>query len=371
MTRLKFETEVEVEGIGKSVSYSLETAVGYFNLDSQPYSTDYDQTRVLVKDDYAVVAYMTIEEGADPPWQYNDGFGEIITKDGDEREWCRVLGLSEYGGLEIEGYDDAMRLYALADAARTALTQSFTEVEIVKVKPDSQYNFDTGAVIFKTKGKKYVRRYKVEFWQWPTGSEIKPHEVVETMVVTGQGAKIKDRWDFHEQVWKDLRGSGEIGEKWAVLVYDNSPSSTHTYMYVVGPWTETDPDEQYKNRAVWIPCDCLTEDIESHKGNEARWARAVELAKQAVPTYCEWANGNCYNIDIEIHKRDTASSEDENYQWVQLMDSIDLHDHDLGGGVYYGDEDAGTVMDEDLIKALALVDELIKNGGQLIGATSS
>lgn len=335
---------------------TLDTDAGYFDLEYSPHDTDYGAVRVFVDGDWAIVAYQTLEEGPPAPWENNDGFGRVITKEGDESEWRSTLGLDDYDFIETEGWDDAMRLVAMKHAAEDALKPTFPEATVIKVLPDNEYDFDAGGtIIFRVKGTKLKRRYKVEWRNYPDALGTK--NVHQSIVVAGQASIIGDNWDHRHEAWEGLRESGEIGDKWAILLTETSPSSTHTSFDVTGPWTSVDFDETWRYRGVWIPEDELVKDIEARKPEE-QWKRAEELAKQAVETYCEWANGNCFNVSVEIFRRNTALSEDENYQWDNVLDASQMQERDCGGGVYYGSDETDEVMNEDIAGAFKILADL-------------
>jgi hypothetical protein len=55
--------------------------------------------------------------------------------------------------------------------------------------------------------------------------------------------------------------------------------------------------------AVWLPNDCLLEELKKFKG-KARRKKCIEFARQACEVFNQWANGDCYCIVKETYNKD-------------------------------------------------------------------
>jgi hypothetical protein len=91
--------------------------------------------------------------------------------------------------------------------------------------------------------------------------------------------------------------------------------------------------------------------------------RCLGLAREAVGIYNEWANGNCYDVNVEIHKQKSDSGKEfdpDEDEWEQVLDVHAMQDKDCAGGIYYGSDEAEEMMDEFIAQA---IDEVYKLQG--------
>lgn len=359
MTAKQFEGEIKIRS--RFHGYRIRTEDGDVDLEYQPADVNYGFARAIRRGDYLLVAYLDVDQGTAPPWQYDDGTGRVYTKDGDKSDWRIALDLNGDDDPDYEGrQDDEFELEVVRRSIKHLYENNWRgkvyAIELASNGDGDDHSWNV-AVLDENDPVKQDRTYRASTFHLAEDFGGRTHYVT----MFGKAEEVQAEGPILQEWWQKARENGDVGEKWAVLLRDRSPSSCQTHWVVAGPWPSVEPKDLYKYTGVWVPND-LASDIEEQPEAE-RWAKALEFATQAVDTYNEWANGNCYNINMEIFKLINPTGEEGDEKWVQVVDASTMQDHDCAGGVYYGSDDALSVMDEFLTTALdGPLDVLLKEG---------
>ena len=103
-----------------------------------------------------------------------------------------------------------------------------------------------------------------------------------------------------DEAWQLARSSGQVGEPYTVML--------DCYEHGGQVWSVTGSGPQClfdtaRGAGVWVPDQCLREEMDSIKTNEgidvAR-SKAVEFARQALESYNAWLAGDCYGVAVDV-----------------------------------------------------------------------
>ena len=108
-------------------------------------------------------------------------------------------------------------------------------------------------------------------------------------------------WDsLLDEAWQLARLSGQVGDPHTVML--------DCYEHGGQVWSVTGSGQQClfdtaRGAGVWVPDQCLREELDSIKTNEgieAACTKAVEFARQALESYNAWLAGDCYGVAVDV-----------------------------------------------------------------------
>lgn len=108
-------------------------------------------------------------------------------------------------------------------------------------------------------------------------------------------------WDsLLDEAWQLARLSGQVGDPHTVML--------DCYEHGSQVWSVTGSGPQClfdtaRGAGVWVPDQCLREELDSIKTNEgtdAARTKAVEFARQALGSYNAWLAGDCYGVAVDV-----------------------------------------------------------------------
>jgi hypothetical protein len=108
-------------------------------------------------------------------------------------------------------------------------------------------------------------------------------------------------WDsLLDEAWQLARLSGQLGDPYTVML--------DCYEHGGQVWSVTGSGPQClfdtaRGAGVWVPDQCLREELDSIKTNEgidAARTKAVEFARQALGSYNAWLAGDCYGVAVDV-----------------------------------------------------------------------
>lgn len=103
-----------------------------------------------------------------------------------------------------------------------------------------------------------------------------------------------------DEAWQLARLSGQVGDPYTVML--------DCYEHGGQVWSVTGSGPQClfdtaRGAGVWVPDQCLREELDSTKTNEgldAARTKAVEFARQALGSYNAWLAGDCYGVAVDV-----------------------------------------------------------------------
>ncbi len=103
-----------------------------------------------------------------------------------------------------------------------------------------------------------------------------------------------------DEAWQLARLSGQLGEPYTVML--------DCYEHGGQVWSVTGSGQQClfdtaRGAGVWVPDQCIREELDSIKTNEgieAARTKAVEFARQALGSYNAWLAGDCYGVAVDV-----------------------------------------------------------------------
>ena len=125
-------------------------------------------------------------------------------------------------------------------------------------------------------------------------------------------------WDsLLDEAWQLARLSGQVGDPHTVML--------DCYEHGGQVWSVTGSGPQClfdtaRGAGVWVPDQCLRDELDSIKTNEgieAARTKAVEFALQALGSYNAWLAGDCYGVavDVFLTEGDRLKLIDESAVW--------------------------------------------------------
>ena len=103
--------------------------------------------------------------------------------------------------------------------------------------------------------------------------------------------------------------------------------------------------------AVWLPNECLMEDIKRLKTKKAQRKRCIELAREACVVFNQWANGEVYGYMIEDKEGIESGGCWEFYGY----------EHDKSGLIEHAKEEIDNEIECKINKHIKKIKEQIKN----------
>jgi len=103
-----------------------------------------------------------------------------------------------------------------------------------------------------------------------------------------------------DEAWQLARLSGQAGDPYTVML--------DCYEHGGQVWSVTGSGPQClfdtaRGTGIWVPDQCLREELDSIKTNEgldAARTKAVEFARQALESYNAWLAGDCYGVAVDV-----------------------------------------------------------------------
>jgi hypothetical protein len=103
-----------------------------------------------------------------------------------------------------------------------------------------------------------------------------------------------------DEAWQLARLSGQVGDPYTVML--------DCYEHGGQVWSVTGSGQQClfdtaRGAGVWVPDQCLREELDSIKTNEgldAARTKAVEFARLALGSYNAWLAGDCYGVAVDV-----------------------------------------------------------------------
>lgn len=233
-------------------------------LDHEPSSImDYREPLVRRTGDKVVLGYLVDDDNCRNPLE-DDGMGHIYEcrRHGDTlRDYEKALGLAD-GDPDLDLVDE----------------DEVVKMALERILADSELRF--GAL-----------NHCNMYWKAEDG-DTEDTFITRCLDSIDELTPVFDVLALQLELWCAGHAAGTIGNKHAVLldVYEHSQIS-----YRLSGTGMQDQFDTARGGAVWVPDDCLLEDIEAAAD---RAARARELAKQAYEVYADWRNGNCFGIVV-------------------------------------------------------------------------
>jgi hypothetical protein len=304
----------------------LQTSIGFFDMLFEIFASDH--IRVVRRGDYAVVGYDSIETDATEPWVHDDGFGRIYTFERNAHDCRSALGLTSDNEPNVSNYANAASEEAILRTIKGMHAKYGRHGTIIGMEWEGRNGIggDDYNIVIRTKKDKPVDYTARTYYDWEGGVRY------QYVVAKGPAERVMDSGPIEYELWKQARLKGEEGDTYAfILRRSGDRLSVHI------PWHELAFEDYARSwvAGIWVPNDCLLEDIEEKVTGKEPWDRVKELAEQAVETYNQWANGEVYIAVAEVFDRDQSQGNEfttEDDEWGSGI-------HNAGCGDVYGYDD--------------------------------
>lgn len=286
--------------IRKYDRYSISTKVDGRDVEIEPQHAPCEWHDVLVErvGDQLIVGYLVDDPDCQNPLEDCCGMGEIHhhprsrygSRDSD---YYSILGCDSDGNPNI----DEDKLQALWHAAVMAVP-----LEAFTLPEEFDRDFDGHEAVLREE-----LAYETAYGDYTVAQHMLCAYASEYRLGLGDGvvfgreacealaAQVEEHlvWDY-DTAWALSR---EPGDPDAVLL-DRFEHGLCRYSVTSSDGCRWDTS---RGEAVWVPDQCLRDELAKIADPQERYAKAVEFAEQACDVYTDWANGNCYGYVVEQH----------------------------------------------------------------------
>ena len=270
--RTRKVSEIDVDGLTAELSFEPSSAMSYVEHKSEK------------QGGMVAVGYLVDDHDAGNPLDDCDGMGHIYSShrhSGQHAKMQAVLGLDS-------DWQRDLSLRVVEREAESAL------MELVRTR----LQVDLVAFILECANNNGMSRDQaLEYFVVDFTGQLPYHR--ETWLTEKVRALVT--WDsLLDEAWQLARLSGQVGDPYTVML--------DCYEHGGQVWSVTGSGPQClfdtaRGAGVWVPDQCLREELDSIKTNEgldAAHTKAVEFARQALGSYNAWLAGDCYGVAVDV-----------------------------------------------------------------------
>ena len=270
--RTRRVSEIDVDGLTAELSFEPSSAMSYVEHKSEK------------QGGMVAVGYLVDDHDVENPLDDCDGMGHIYSShchSGQHAKMQTVLGLDSDWQRDL-----SLRVVERdAESALMELVRTRLQVDLVAFILECANNNGMSR-------DQALEYFVVDFTgQLPYHRETWLTEKVRALVT----------WDsLLDEAWQLARLSGQVGDPYTVML--------DCYEHGGQVWSVTGSGPQClfdtaRGAGVWVPDQCLREELDSIKTNEgldAARTKAVEFARQALGSYNAWLAGDCYGVAVDV-----------------------------------------------------------------------
>ena len=274
--RTRKVSEIDVDGLTAELSFEPSCVMSYV------------EHKIEKQGGMVAVGYLVDDHDVENPLDDCDGMGHIYSShrhSGQHAKMQAVLGLDS-------DWQRDLSLRVVEREAESALK------ELVRTR----FQVDLVAFILECANNNGMSRDQaIEYFVVDFTGQLPYHR--ETWLTE----KVRElvTWDsFLDEAWQLARLSGQVGDPYTVML--------DCYEHGGQVWSLTGSGQQClfdtaRGAGVWVPDQCLREELDSIKTNEgidAARTKAVEFARQALGSYNAWLAGDCYGVAVDVFSID-------------------------------------------------------------------
>lgn len=270
--RTRKVSEIDVDGLTAELSFEPSSAMSYV------------EHKIEKQGGLVAVGYLVDDHDVENPLDDCDGMGHIYSShrhSGQHAKMQAVLGLDSDWQRDL-----SLRVVERdAESALMELVRTRLQVDLVAFILECANNNGMSR-------DQALEYFVVDFTgQLPYHRETWLTEKVRALVT----------WDsLLDEAWQLARLSGQVGDPHTVML--------DCYEHGGQVWSVTGSGQQClfdtaRGAGVWVPDQCLREELDSIKTNEgidAARTKAVEFARQALESYNAWLAGDCYGVAVDV-----------------------------------------------------------------------
>lgn len=270
--RTRKVSEIDVDGLTAELSFEPSCVMSYV------------EHKIEKQGGLIAVGYLVDDHDVENPLDDCDGMGHIYSShrhSGQHAKMQAALGLDSNWQRDL-----SMRV--VEREAESALK------ELVRTR----FQADLVAFILECANNNGMSRDQaIEYFAGDFTGQLSYHR--ETWLTE----KVREQvtWEsLLDEAWQLARLSGQVGDPYTVML--------DCYEHGGQVWSVTGSGPQClfdtaRGAGVWVPDQCLREELDSIKTNEgidvAR-SKAVEFARQALGSYNAWLAGECYGVAVDV-----------------------------------------------------------------------
>jgi len=270
--RTRKVSEIDVDGLTAELSFEPSCVMSYV------------EHEIEKQGGLVAVGYLVDDHDVENPLDDCDGMGHIYSShrhSGQHAKMQAVLGLDSDWQRDL-----SLRVVEReAESALMELVRTRLQVDLVAFILECANNNGMNR-------DQAIEYFVVDFTgQLPYHRETWLTEKVRELVT----------WDsLLDEAWQLARLSGQVGDPYTVML--------DCYEHGGQVWSVTGSGPQClfdtaRGAGVWVPDQCLREELDSIKTNEgidAARTKAVEFARQALGSYNAWLAGDCYGVAVDV-----------------------------------------------------------------------
>ena len=270
--RTRKVSEIDVDGLTAELSFEPSCVMIYM------------EHKIEKQDGLVAVGYLVDDHDVENPLDDCDGMGHIYSSHRHSGQHAKMQAAL---GLDSDWQRD-LSLRVVERKAESALK------ELVRTR----FQVDLVAFILECANNNGMSRDQaIEYFVVDFTGQLPYHR--ETWLTE----KVRElvTWDsFLDEAWQLARLSGQVGDPYTVML--------DCYEHGGQVWSVTGSGPQClfdtaRGAGVWVPDQCLREELDSIKTNEgidlAR-SKAVEFARQALGSYNAWLASDCYGVAVDV-----------------------------------------------------------------------
>ncbi|WP_018079436.1 hypothetical protein [Thiobacillus denitrificans] len=287
--RTRKVSEIDVDGLTAELSFEPSCVMSYM------------EHKIEKQGGLVAVGYLVDDHDVENPLDDCDGMGHIYSShrhSGQHAKMQAVLGLDSDWQRDL-----SLRVVEReAESALMELVRTRLQVDLVAFILECANNNEMSR-------DQAIEYFVVDFTgQLPYHRETWLTEKVRELVT----------WNsLLDDAWQLARLSGQVGDPYTVML--------DCYEHGDQVWSVTGSGPQClfdtaRGAGVWVPDQCLRDELDSIKTNEgieAARTKAVEFALQALGSYNSWLAGDCYGVavDVFLTEGDRLKLIDESAVW--------------------------------------------------------
>ena len=270
--RTRKVSEIDVDGLTAELSFEPSCVMSYV------------EHKIEKQGGLVAVGYLVDDHDVGNPLDDCDGMGHIYSS---HRHSGQHAKMQDVLGLDSDWQRD-LSLRVVEREAESALN------ELVRTR----FQVDLVAFILECANNNGMSRDQaLEYFVVDFTGQLPYHR--ETWLTEKVRALVT--WDsLLDEAWQLARLSGQVGDPHTVML--------DCYEHGGQVWSVTGSGPQClfdtaRGAGVWVPDQCLREELDSIKTNEgidAARTKAVEFARQALGSYNAWLAGDCYGVAVDV-----------------------------------------------------------------------
>jgi hypothetical protein len=270
--RTRKVSEIDVDGLTAELSFEPSCVMSYM------------EHKIEKQGGLVAVGYLVDDHDVGNPLDDCDGMGHIYSS---HRHSGQHAKMQDVLGLDSDWQRD-LSLRVVECEAESALK------ELVRTR----FQVDLVAFILECANNNGMSRDQaIEYFADDFTGQLPYHK--ETWLTE----KVRElvTWDsLLDEAWQLARLSGQVGDPYTVML--------DCYEHGGQVWSVTGSGPQClfdtaRGAGVWVPDQCLREELDSIKTNEgidAARTKVVEFARQALGSYNAWLAGDCYGVAVDV-----------------------------------------------------------------------